>query len=82
MTNFLRVLVAAGSVAACAVRPSAGPVPVQGTRAEMDALTGRWEGTYHVSRGGRRGVLRFELQPGADTAYGDVEITFSPTLRL
>jgi hypothetical protein len=82
MPNLCSVLVVASSIAACVVQPRGGPVPVQGTMADTEALIGRWEGTYRVSGGARRGVLRFELQSGADTAYGDVEITFSSALRL
>lgn len=67
---------------ACGIRPSAGPVPVEAPAGDRSALVGRWEGTYRVSGIGRRGNLRFELQPGADTAYGEVEMTFSVALRL
>ena len=82
MPNLRNVVLVASSIAACVVQPRGGPVPVQGTRADTEALIGSWEGTYRVSGGARRGVLRFELQPGADTAYGDVEITFSSAMRL
>jgi hypothetical protein len=66
----------------CGVQPRAGPVPLEGTRARMDSLSGKWDGTYRTSDGSRHGVIRFSLRPGADTAYGEVEITFSRALRL
>jgi hypothetical protein len=48
----------------------------------LDSLGGNWEGTYRASGASRHGVLRFSLRPGADTAYGEVEITFARALRL
>jgi hypothetical protein len=48
----------------------------------VDALGGRWSGTYRVPGGARRGTVRFELRPGADTAFGEVEMSFSPSVRL
>lgn len=67
---------------ACRVQPRAEPVPLEGPRAQLDSLVGNWEGTYRASGASRHGVLRFSLRPGADTAYGEVEITFSRALRL
>ena len=72
----------AGFAAACVVRQSAGPVPVEGPRAGLDSLSGEWSGEYWTTGPGRRGTLRFTLPIGADTAYGEVEMTFSPSLRL
>jgi hypothetical protein len=48
----------------------------------LDSLSGDWEGTYRASGASRHGVLRFSLRPGADTAYGEVEITFARALRV
>jgi hypothetical protein len=67
---------------ACGPRPTPGPVPVEGPRAELDALTGKWDGEYWTADSGRHGTLRFRLRPGADTAHGEVEMTFSSALRL
>ena len=75
-------LILLGSVAACGVRQSAGPVPVEGPRAGLDSLSGEWRGEYWTTGPGRHGTLRFTLRPGADTAYREVEMTFSPSLRL
>jgi hypothetical protein len=68
--------------AACGVRPTPGPVPVEGPRAELDALSGEWDGEYWTADSGRHGTVRFRLRPGVDTAYGEVEMTFSRALRL
>lgn len=68
--------------AACGARPTPGPVPVEGPRVELDALSGEWDGEYWTADSGRHGTVRFRLRPGADTAYGEVEMTFSRALRL
>ncbi len=75
-------LLALGLILGCGVRPQAGPVPLRGDPDERSLLLGRWEGTYHVPGQARRGTVRFELAPGADTARGEVEITFARGLRL
>lgn len=67
---------------ACGVQPSAAPVPLEGGRAQIDSLRGHWSGSYRASGASRHGVLRFDVRPGADTAYGEVEITFARALRL
>ena len=66
----------------CKILPRAEPVPVEGPRAQVDSLAGNWEGTYRASGASRHGILRFSLPSGSDTAYGEVEITFSKALRL
>jgi hypothetical protein len=66
----------------CGMQPTPGPLPVEGRRAEVDALVGRWSGAYWIPGQGRRGTLRFELRPGADTAFGEVEMSFARSLRL
>lgn len=81
-----RVVVAIGLIVGlgggCRILAPAAPVPVEGSRAALDSLSGDWEGSYRGSGGSRHGVLRFSLRPGADTAYGEVEITFARSLRL
>ena len=64
------------------IQPRAEPVPVEGPRGQLDSLSGDWKGTYRASGAGRHGILRFSLRPGADTAFGEVEITFARALRL
>jgi hypothetical protein len=64
------------------MQPSGEPVPVERLHDQPDSLGGQWEGTYHAAGAARHGVLRFSLRPGADTAYGEVEITFARSLRL
>lgn len=65
----------------CLTAP-AGPVPVKGARDEVRALSGQWSGHYWSKATGRRGTIRFSLAEPADTGYGEVEITFSPSLSL
>jgi hypothetical protein len=45
-------------------------------------MSGDWSGTYRAEGASRHGKLRFNLRPGADTAYGEVEITFARAERL
>lgn len=68
--------------AACHVPPRSGPIPVEGPRGDLSALAGTWTGQYWSEVSGRRGTVRFRLRTGADTAYGEVEMTFSPALHL
>jgi hypothetical protein len=74
------LLVALGG--GCGIKAPAAHVPVEGPRAAVDSLSGSWEGTYRASGASRHGILRFSLEPGADTAHGEVEITFSRALRM
>jgi hypothetical protein len=67
---------------ACRVPTTSGPVPVQGSASERHLLAGEWSGRYWSEATGRHGIIRFVLPERADTGFGDVEITFSPTLRL
>ncbi len=69
-------------VASCRMTPSPAAVPVEGTQEELSALAGEWTGQYWSEDTGRRGVIRFAMPEAADTGHGEVEITFSPTLRL
>jgi hypothetical protein len=62
--------------------PAASPVPVQGVNTEVSALAGEWEGRYWSKDTGRHGNIRFNLPEQADTGHGEVEITFSPALRM
>ena len=71
----------AGAVS-CRVTPQATPVPVQGAREAVQALSGDWTGRYWSQETGRHGVIRFTLPERADTGYGEVDITFSPSLHL
>jgi len=57
-------------------------VPVQGTREAVSALSGEWTGRYWSKTTGRHGTIRFDLPEQADTGFGEVEITFSPSLHL
>lgn len=67
---------------ACRVGPSPPPVPVEGAEEDVSAFTGEWAGRYQSRATGRHGVIRFTLPEQADTGYGEVEITFSPSLQL
>lgn len=66
----------------CGITPPPAPVPVQGTQEEVRKLSGEWAGRYWSKATGRRGTIRFNLPEQADTGFGEVEITFSPALRL
>jgi hypothetical protein len=68
--------------AACHAAPRAGPVPLEGSHADLSALAGTWMGRYSSEATGRHGSVTFRLRSGADTAYGEVEMTFSRALRL
>lgn len=59
-------LLLAGLVACGVVQD---PVPIAG---ETGELAGEWEGQYWGTQSGRTGSIFFRLDPGADTARGDV----------
>ena len=67
---------------ACQIVPPPPAVPVQGEQSEISAFAGEWAGRYSSKATGRHGIIRFNLPERADTGYGEVEITFSPALRL
>jgi hypothetical protein len=48
------------------------PIPVIGTRADIDSLAGEWRGEYGSVETGRSGTITFTLSTGRDTAYGEV----------
>src|SRR5918995_2926467 len=66
----------------CRMTSPPAPVPVQGTQDEVMVLSGEWSGRYWSKATGRHGIIRFSLPEHADTGYGEVEITFSPSLHL
>jgi hypothetical protein len=70
------------ALTACRMTPAPAPVPVQGSHADVSSLTGDWSGRYWSKATGRHGIIRFTLPEHADTGYGAVEITFSPSLHF
>ena len=68
----------------CGAPPPGSPVPVEGLRSDRDALAGTWNGRYWSDRGRGKGhgTIHFVLRPGADTARGQIEMTFVPELEL
>ena len=82
MVRGLLLLAGIIGAGACRMAPSAPPVPVQGADEDISAFTGEWVGRYRSKATGRHGVIRFTLAEQADTGYGEVEITFSPSLQL
>lgn len=58
-------------IAACSTAPQT-PVPLAGARADVAALTGRWEGSYSSAATGRSGSISFTLASNGDSAFGDV----------
>lgn len=81
MNSGLRVLIAIAAVASCQPMHTAAPVPVQGSPDQLSAISGEWSGRYWSKATGRHGIIRFSLGENADTGLGEVEITFSPSLR-
>jgi hypothetical protein len=79
-----RWLVGAWAIAgaACHTPSRPAPVPLEGSRGDLSALAGTWTGEYWSEMSGRRGRVEFRLRSGADTAYGEVEMMFSPALRV
>ena len=68
--------------AACRTAPAGAPVPLEGPPAELLELAGSWAGSYRSAGGGGHGTIAFTLRAGADTARGQVEMTFAPALEL
>jgi hypothetical protein len=69
-------------VLGCHIPSSSEPVPVQGNEAGRRLLIGEWNGRYWSEATNRHGTIQFTLAEKADTGYGEVEITFSPSLRI
>ena len=67
---------------ACRIAPAPPAVPVQGGFEQISAFSGEWAGRYSSKATGRHGIIRFILPEHADTGYGEVEITFSPAIRV
>ena len=53
----------------CAPLP---PVALDATPADLEVLTGEWDGEYQSAALGRRGTIAFKLTGGRDEASGDV----------
>jgi hypothetical protein len=70
------------SLVGCGISPSPAPVPVEGTSADLAAIAGEWSGRYWSDSTARHGTLIFRLRAGSDTAYGEIEMSFSPALYL
>ncbi|HVH66364.1 MAG TPA: hypothetical protein VM716_00705 [Gemmatimonadales bacterium] len=58
-------------LAACAASPQP-PVPVVGAEPDVQALAGRWDGSYSSAATGRSGSISFTLTARGDSASGDV----------
>ena len=71
---FLLTAALAAIFSACSSTPKnpAPEVPMGGTKSDISAMAGRWEGTYASEATGRTGSIVFELKSGKDTAKGDV----------
>jgi hypothetical protein len=57
-------------VVAC--NPPMPKVSVEGEPEAIDALAGRWEGSYESEKNGREGTIQFDLTAEGDTARGEV----------
>lgn len=65
-----RAALLVGLLTACHYQPT--PVPLHGSRSEVAALAGTWEGDYSSADSRRGGSITFAIRAGADTAFGDV----------
>jgi hypothetical protein len=65
-------------LAGCAMNPA--PVPVTGDSWGIDDMVGEWTGQYTSPDTRRSGTIRFALQAGRDTAFGDVVMVPSVSL--
>jgi hypothetical protein len=79
--HIFSILAVVTTLAACHLPPTSGPVPVQGGAGDRRLLAGQWSGRYWSEVTGRHGTIRFSLAEPADTGFGQVEMTFSPTLK-
>jgi hypothetical protein len=75
-------VVTALALQGCHPATPGGAVPLEGSPADLSAIAGVWTGRYWSEGTGRHGTITFRLRAGADTARGQVEMTFSPSLRL
>ncbi|NNG16518.1 MAG: hypothetical protein HKM89_08560 [Gemmatimonadales bacterium] len=66
------VTVCAGVLAVSACASKNLPVPVLGSVEELAAVCGVWVGEYRDASSTRAGSIRFSLEAGSDTAFGDV----------
>lgn len=82
MKHTLLLIGVLAALTSCRLTPTPPPVPVQGTDDDVSAFAGEWSGSYRSNTTGRHGIIRFILREHADTGYGEVEITFSPSLHL
>lgn len=69
-SRYWTMLFTAAFALACATAPS--PFPVTASPDDLRALAGEWHGEYGGSTTGRTGSVFFEIEPGTDTAHGDV----------
>ena len=76
------LLALAGAGACGRMAPAGAPIPVEASAADRVALTGKWTGSYRLEGNAGYGRISFELPAGADSARGQVEMDFSPALRL
>ena len=70
MVRSFAALLCALLVAACS--PTAAPVPVVASPADIQQLAGKWVGEYGSPETGRSGSIVFTLDSAADHAHGDV----------
>jgi hypothetical protein len=58
--------------------PPAPPVPLEGSALDIGRLEGSWVGEFLDSGGGRHGVITLTVEPGRDTAHGQMLVQGSP----
>lgn len=73
-------LLLAVALASCRYQPNT--VPLHGRTTDVAALSGEWSGEYASAQSGRSGSIILTIQPGRDTAYGDVVMIPASGARL
>ena len=60
-------------LASCGGPPApSSPVPLEGPRRDIRRLAGTWAGEFVSSSGPRHGTIMLTIEPGRDTAHGQV----------
>ena len=70
----IRLLLAAALAVSCSSAPKspAPAIPTGGESRSLNALVGRWEGTYTNPANGRTGTIVLEFFSGGKEAHGDI----------
>jgi len=75
-------LLAAALLAASACHYKPTPVVLYASPGDVISLAGNWEGTYQGKESERTGTISFTIEPGKDTAYGDILMEAPPRYQF